>query len=216
MKEKLKTFGIFIKNEQLLRTALTHSSFSNEHNTKNYERLEFLGDAVLELVTSEYFYLHTSYSEGDMSKIRASYVCEEALYKYAKDLKLDQYILVGHGQEKDINSTIVADVYESLLAVIYLEHGLDVVKKFILEQIVPYIEAHVQFKFDYKSLLQEMVQTDKKSLDYVIISESGPAHKKKFVIEVRINGIVYGRGSGGSKKEAEQAAAKDAYQKSSH
>lgn len=214
MKAKLESLGILIKNEKLLETALTHSSFSNEHGTENYERLEFLGDAVLELITSEYFYLHTSYNEGDMSKIRASYVCEEALYKYAQDIELDRFIRVGHGQEKDINSTIVADVYESVLAVIYLEYGLEVVKKFILDQIVPYIDNHVQFKFDYKSLLQEMVQTDKKSLEYVVVFEDGPAHKKIFEIEVRIDGIVYGRGRGHSKKEAEQNAAKDAYQKS--
>lgn len=214
MKEKLKKYGITIQNETLLQTALTHSSFSNEHKTDNYERLEFLGDAVLELVTSEYLFLNTSYKEGDMSKIRASYVCEEALDAYAKDIELEKYILVGHGQEKDINGTIVADVFESVLAVIYLECGLEVVKKFILDLIVPYIEKHIQFKYDYKSLLQEMVQTDKKSLEYVLISETGPAHKKVFTVEVQIDGMIYGRGIGGSKKEAEQRAAKDAYQKS--
>ena len=214
MKEKLKMYGITIQNETLLQTALTHSSFSNEHKTDNYERLEFLGDAVLELVTSEYLFLNTSYKEGDMSKIRASYVCEEALDAYAKDIELEKYILVGHGQEKDINGTIIADVFESVLAVIYLDCGLEVVKKFILKLIVPYIEKHVQFKYDYKSLLQEMVQTDKKSLEYVLISETGPAHKKVFTVEVQIDGMIYGKGIGGSKKEAEQRAAKDAYQKS--
>ncbi len=215
MLEKLKSYGIEIKNEPLLRIALTHSSYSNEHNTENYERLEFLGDAVLELVTSEYLFLNTTYKEGDMSKIRASYVCEEALDAYAKDIDLDKYILVGHGQEKDINGTIVADVYESVLAVIFLECGLDVVKKFILDAIVPYIEKNIQFKYDYKSLLQEMVQTDKKSLEYVLVNETGPAHKREFTVEVQINGMIYGRGIASSKKEAEQRAAKDAYQKSS-
>lgn len=215
MIEKLKSYGIEIKNERLLRTALTHSSYSNEHNTENYERLEFLGDAVLELVTSEYLFLNTTHKEGDMSKIRASYVCEEALDAYAKDIELDKYILVGHGQEKDVNGTIVADVFESVLAVIFLEGGLEVVKKFILDTIVPYIEKNVQFKYDYKSMLQEMVQTDKKSLEYVMVSETGPAHKREFTVEVQIDGMIYGRGTGGSKKEAEQRAAKDAYQKSS-
>lgn len=215
MIEKLKSYGIIIKDEKLLKTALTHSSFSNEHNVDNYERLEFLGDAVLELVTSEYLFLNTSYKEGDMSKIRASYVCEEALDAYAKDLELEKYIYVGHGQEKDINKTIIADVFESVLAVIYLECGLSVVKKFILELIVPYIEKHIQFKYDYKSLLQEMVQTDKKSLEYVLIKEKGPAHKKTFAVEVHIDGMIYGRGIGSSKKEAEQRAAKDAYLKAS-
>ncbi len=214
MIEKLKSYGINIKDEKLLKTALTHSSFSNEHNVDNYERLEFLGDAVLELVTSEYLFLNTSYKEGDMSKIRASYVCEEALDAYAKKIELEKYIYVGHGQEKDVNATIVADVFESVLAVIYLECGLEVAKKFILDLIVPYIEKHIQFKYDYKSLLQEMVQTDKRSLEYVLISEEGPAHKKKFMVEVEIDGMIYGKGVGNSKKEAEQRAAKDAYQKS--
>lgn len=213
MKDKLKSYGIEIKNEELLKTALTHSSYSNEHNGENYERLEFLGDAVLELVTSEYLFLNTTYKEGDMSKIRASYVCEEALDAYAKDIELDQYILVGHGQEKDINGTIVADVFESILAVIYIECGLLVVKKFILDLIVPYIEKKIQFKYDYKSLLQEMVQTDKKSLEYVLVDETGPAHKKTFTVEIRIDGMIYGKGVGSSKKEAEQRAARDAYQK---
>lgn len=215
MKEKLESYGIEIKNEELLRIALTHSSFSNEHNTKNYERLEFLGDAVLELVTSEYLFLNTNYKEGDMSKIRASYVCEEALDVYARSIGLEQFILVGHGQEKDVNATIIADVFESVLAVIYLDCGLDVVKKFILDMIVPYIEKNVQFKYDYKSMLQEMVQTDKKSLEYVLVNETGPSHKKEFTVEVQIDGMIYGRGTGGSKKEAEQSAAKDAYQKAS-
>lgn len=215
MKEELQRLGINITNDELLRVALTHSSYSNEHGGKNYERLEFLGDAVLEVVTSEYLFLNTEHNEGEMSKIRASYVCEEALATYAKDINLEKYILVGHGQEKDINATIVADVFESVIAVIYLEHGIDVAKKYILDLIVPYIEKHIQFNYDYKSLLQEMVQTDKKSLEYVLVSESGPAHQRTFVIEVRINNITYGKGIGRSKKEAEQNAARDAYQKSS-
>jgi ribonuclease-3 len=215
MKDKLLSLGINIKNEEMLKTALTHTSYSNEHKqTKNYERLEFLGDAVLELVSSEYFFLNTKYSEGDMSKIRASYVCEEALYHYAKDIGLEKFIRVGHGQEKNINATIIADVFEGVIAVIYLENGLEVAKKFILDLMLPYVLKNVQFIHDYKSTLQEMVQTDKKSLEYVVISETGPSHDKCFTIEVRIDGILYGTGSGKSKKEAEQNAARDAYNKS--
>lgn len=215
MKEKLKEFGIEINNVNLLNMALTHSSFSNEHHGENYERLEFLGDAVLELVISEYLFLNTSYKEGDMSKMRANYVCEEALDVYAKDICLAKYIKVGHGQEKDINATIVADVFESVLAVIYLECGLEVVKTFLLGLAIPYIEKNTQFKFDYKSMLQEMVQTDKKSLEYVVVSETGPAHKREFTVEVQIDNMIYGRGKGSSKKEAEQRAAKSAYEKAS-
>ena len=210
-------FGIVFGNTTLLETAFTHTSYANEHrllNISHNERLEFLGDAVLQLVSSEYFYLHTSYNEGEMSKIRASYVCEEALATYAEDIDLKKYILVGHGQEKDVNDTIVADVFESVLAVIYLEQGLEVAKNYTLNLIKPYIEKKVRFNYDYKSLLQEMVQTDKKSLEYLVTKEEGPAHNRTFTIEVQINGMIYGRGVGHSKKEAEQKAAKDAYQKS--
>jgi ribonuclease-3 len=214
MKEKLQEYGIKITNEELLNTALTHTSYSNEHKVDNYERLEFLGDAVLELVTSEYFFLNTKYSEGDMSKIRASYVCEEALFHYAKDISLERFIRVGHGQEKNINATIIADVLESVIAVIYLENGLDKAKKFILDLILPYVKDNVLFIHDYKSTLQEMVQTDKKSLEYIVVSETGPAHDKNFTVEVRIDGMLFGTGFGKSKKEAEQNAAKDAYRKS--
>ncbi len=215
MQDVLAEYGIKIHNLELLKTALTHTSYSNEHDASNYERLEFLGDAVLELVTSEYFFLNTDYNEGDMSKIRASYVCEEALDAYAEKINLKKYIRVGKGQEKNINKTIVADVFESVLAVIYLDNGLEVVKDFIYKIIIPCIENKVQFVFDYKSILQELVQTNKNTLEYVVVSEDGPAHDKTFTVEVRIDDIIYGRGIGKSKKEAEQKAAEDAYKKSS-
>lgn len=213
MINKLQTLGIEIKNEKLLKTALTHSSYSNEKGGSNYERLEFLGDAVLELISSEYLYLNMHKTEGDMSKIRANYVCEEALATYAKDIELEKYIRVGHGQEKNINNTIIADVFESVLAVIYLEKGLEVAKKYIFDLIVPYIKKNVLFNYDFKSLLQEMVQTTKKSLEYIVTREEGPAHNRVFTVEVRIGDLIYGVGVGHSKKEAEQNAAKNAYQK---
>jgi ribonuclease-3 len=203
-----------IDNDILLE-ALTHSSYSNEHKeSNNYERLEFLGDAVLELVTSEYFYLNTNYKEGEMTKKRASFVCEKALAHYAKELGIPEHIRVGHGQEGNINETIIADVFESILGAIYLTQGFNVVKEFINEIIVPYIEKDFIFFGDYKTLLQEYVQTDKKSLEYVLTNEYGEAHNKTFEVEVKINDIVYGKGIGKSKKEAEQNAAFDAYKKS--
>ena len=119
-----------------------------------------------------------------------------------------------HGQEKDINNTIIADCFESVLGAIYLEHGFLIAKKYIYEVVIPYIEDNYQFMIDYKSLLQELVQTDKKSLEYVLVSDEGPAHDKTFTFEVKIDNIVYGRGIGKSKKEAEQNAALDAYKKS--
>lgn len=202
-------------NEELLMEALTHSSYSNEHKeTKNYERLEFLGDAVLELITSEYFYKNTDSKEGEMTKKRASFVCEQALSHYARDLEIDKLIRVGHGQIGNINDTIIADVFESVLGAIYLTHGLDVAKEYIYEIIVPYIKKDFMFLGDYKTILQEYVQTDRKSLEYVLVKEYGEAHNKTFEVDVIINGIVYGHGIGKSKKEAEQHAAFDAYKKS--
>lgn len=202
-------------NKELLREALTHTSYSNEHkNEKNYERLEFLGDAVLELVTSEYFYSNTDYKEGEMTKKRASFVCEQALSYYAKELGIDRHIRVGHGQEGNINDTIIADVFEAVLGAIYLTFGIDNAREYVYEIIVPYIEKDFVFFGDYKTMLQEYVQTDKKSLEYVLVNEYGEAHNKTFEVEVKIDNIIYGRGIGKSKKEAEQKAAFDAYKKS--
>ena len=209
-----KSYGIEIKNKEQMLRAFTHSSFSNEQHTKNYERLEFLGDAVLQLITSEYFYLNSNLSEGEMSKKRASFVCESALATYAKEIGLNKYIRVGHGQASNINDTIIADVFESTLGAIYLDCGFDNAKKYIDEIVLPYVEKGTIFLSDYKSLLQEMVQTDKKSLEYVIVKEEGPAHDKTFTMSVVIDGIVYGTGVGKSKKEAEQMAALDAFSKS--
>lgn len=209
----LEKYDIKISNEELLLEALTHSSYSNEHDCPNYERLEFLGDAVLEAITSEYFYLNTNEKEGAMSKIRASYVCENALAFYAKEIGIDKHIRVGNGQLHDINDTIIADVFESVLAVIFLECGFDIAKNYIYQTVIPYIKEEKDFLADYKTKLQEMVQTDKKSLEYEVINESGPAHDKTFEVEVKIDKIVYGKGIGKSKKEAEQNAALDALNK---
>ena len=208
-----KKYGIEIKNHSTMQIAFTHSSYSNEKHTKNYERLEFLGDAVLQLITSEYFYLNTDLNEGDMSKKRASFVCETALATYAKEIGLNKYIRVGHGQASNINDTIIADVFESTLGAIYLECGFSKAKEYIDKIVLPYVKKGAHFLSDYKSLLQEMVQTDKKSLEYVTVKEEGPAHNKTFTISVIIDGITYGTGVGKSKKEAEQHAAYDAYQK---
>lgn len=208
-----KKYHIDIKDESRMQTAFTHSSYSNEQHTKNYERLEFLGDAVLQLIMSEYFYLNTHLDEGEMSKKRASFVCEHALATYAKEIGLNKYIRVGHGQQHNVNDTIIADVFESVLGAIYLDCGFEAAKRYAEEIILPYVEKDVHFLGDYKSLLQEMVQTDKKSLSYELVSESGPAHDKSFTVNVVIDHIVYGTGTGKSKKEAEQKAAFDAYQK---
>ena len=208
----LSKLGITIKNKELLRTALTHSSYANEMKTASYERLEFLGDAVLQLATSEYFYLHSNLKEGEMSKVRASYVCENALYEYSKKIGLIDNIRYGNGVNVNTPS-IVADCFESVLAVIFLEHGFSVAKKYALGIIVPYIEDGVKFINDNKSYLQEMVQMEKKSLEYIVTKESGPAHDKTFEVDVIVDGIRFGSGKGKSKKEAEQNAASDAIDK---
>lgn len=209
----LEKYGINIQNEELLNEALTHSSYSNEHNCNNYERLEFLGDAVLQAITSEYFYLNTNDKEGIMSKTRASYVCENALSFYSKQIGIDKFIKVGNGQLNDINDTIIADCFESVLAVIFLECGFSVAKNYVYKTVIPYIEQKYDFLDDYKTKLQEMVQTDKKSLEYEVVKEEGPAHDKTFEVVVKIDNIIYGKGIGKSKKAAEQNAALDAINK---
>ena len=210
----LEKMGIEIKNKELLETALTHSSYSNEHNCDNYERLEYLGDAILESVTSEYLYLNTDYSEGEMTKIRANYVCEKALATYSKKMGIDRHIRLGHGQINNLNDTIIADVFEAVAATVYLDQGYEVVKKYLQDIIVPFIKEGWDFNTDYKTKLQEAVQTNKKSLEYVLIREYGEAHDKTFEMAVKIDNIIYGKGIGKSKKEAEQNAALDALNKS--
>ena len=212
MDEFLKRWNIEIKNKKLYETALSHSSFANEHHKKqDYERLEFLGDAVLELVISDYLYKNGFEKEGKMTKLRSSYVCEKALYQYMKDLNLIKYIKVGNGEASDIKESIIADIFESIMAVIYLEEGFEKAKEVILDIIVPYIKnPKVTFFNDYKSRLQEALQSDKKSFSYETIDESGPAHDKLFTVVVKVDNIVFGKGIASSKKEAAQIAAREA------
>ena len=215
--ELLEKLEIPYKNEELYETALTHTSYANENHVKSYERLEYLGDAVLELVISDYLYKNTDLVEGKMTKVRSNYVCENANFEYSKRLGLNDYLKLGHGEEESggkNRKAIVADIFESFLGAMYLDLGFDEVKKFIYKHIIPLIEDKtIDFFDDYKSVLQELVQTDKKSLEYVIINEEGPAHDKTFTVEVRIDDIVYGKGIAHSKKEAEQIAARDALEK---
>lgn len=215
--EVYERFNIKPNHKSLYVQAFTHTSYANEHGLKSYERLEYLGDAVLELVMSEYLFKNTEYEEGKMTKLRAHYVCESALFEYSTRLNLNEYILLGHGEEQSggrNRKAIVADIFEAFIGAMFLDQGLEFVKKFIYENIIPLIEKkEVDFFSDYKSILQELVQTDRRSLDYEIVNEEGPAHDKIFTVEVRIDNIVYGRGTAHSKKEAEQAAAKDALKK---
>lgn len=208
----LNEYGIDFSNSKLIDNALTHTSYANEHGATSYERLEYLGDAVLELVFSDYIFKNKNYDPGEMSKLRSLYVCENALFEYSKVIGLSQYIKLGNGIHSP-NKTVIADVFEAVIAVIYLEFGIEEVKSLFNKLIVPYIENDVDFIKDYKSMLQEYVQTNQKSLVYEVISETGPAHNRTFVVNVLIENLVYGTGKGKSKKEAEQMAAKDAFSK---
>ena len=218
MEDLFKRLNIKVKDIDLYNSAFSHSSYANEHKKKiDYERLEFLGDAVIDLVISEYLYQKSNLEEGQMTKLRASYVCEDALYHYSTDLELNKYLKVGHGEEKSggkNKKAIVADIFEALMGAIYLDLGFDTVRRIVLDIVVPYIEdEEVVFFTDYKSSLGEAVQTDNKSLQYEVVKESGPDHDKSFVVAVIVDGITLGKGEAKSKKEAEQQAAKDALEK---
>ncbi len=217
MKQFLDNLNIKYNNENLYLIALTHTSFAHENNVESYERLEYLGDAVLELVISEYLYNNTAYGEGVMTKLRAKYVCEDANYEYAIRLHLNDYLRLGHGEEENggrNRKAIVADIFEAFIGAIYLDCGFRIVKQFIYNNVIPLIEnKKIHFDTDYKSMLQELVQTDKRSLEYVVINEMGPAHDKTFEVIVKIDDIIYGKGIAHSKKLAEQNAACDALNK---
>ena len=215
MEELLEKLGIKPKDINLYKQAFIHTSYAYEHNLDNsYETLEFLGDAIVDAIISDYLYNSKKYAEGEMTKIRASYVCENALYEYAVNLDFCDYILVGKGEEKSggkYKKAIVADVFEAFIGALYLDYGYDKTKEITLRILVPYIEDKDILLFnDYKSVLQEAVQTSQKSLHYDLLEEAGPPHNRIFKSAVIINDISYGVGTGASKKEAEQEAAKRA------
>lgn len=216
--ELLEKMNIKPNNEGIYVEAFTHTSYANEHGCNSYERLEYLGDAILEFVMSDYLYKNTEYPEGEMTKIRAHYVCENALYEYSLHAKLNEYLRLGNGEEENggkYRKAIVADIYEAFIGALYLDQGIETAKQFIYDTAIPYIkENKLDFYHDYKSKLQELVQTDKRSLEYILVKEEGPAHNKTFEIVVKIDDIVYGSGTAHSKKEAEQLAAKSALEKS--
>ncbi len=216
------TIGYTFKNRKLCVVALTHSSYSNEMKTKNpdivcNERMEFLGDSVLSIVTSEYiFEKYTDLPEGELTKIRASSVCENALFEYSKKIELGSFIYLGHGEEMSGSRThkaILADAFEALLAAIYLDSGMAQVKEFLLPFISEHISALIKAgrREDFKSLLQQFIQKSPgELLEYIQTGEEGPPHNKKFYFEVRLNNNIIGRGEGKTKREAEQLAARQA------
>ncbi|HLO12328.1 MAG TPA: ribonuclease III [Pseudoneobacillus sp.] len=214
--------GIQFSNEKLLKQAFTHSSYVNEHRKKPFEdneRLEFLGDAVLELTVSQFLYKkYSMMSEGELTKLRAAIVCEPSLVAFANSLSFGQLILLGKGEEMTggrERPALLADVFEAFIGALYLDKGIETVIEFLEKVVYPKINAgafsHVM---DFKSQLQELVQRDGiGSLEYRILQEIGPAHNREFVSQVTLNGSELGIGTGRSKKEAEQHAAQLALQK---
>ncbi len=211
--------GYTFKNKNLLKTALTHSSYSNEMkaregNVECNERLEFLGDSVLSVIVSDYIYKnYEEFDEGNLTRIRASVVCENSLASLALEISLGSYIYLGHGEivtNGRRRKSIISDATEALLAAIYLDGGMECAKTFILPRLIPSINKSAKKGAeDYKSKLQRIVQqTPEELLEYVLVSEEGPAHDRVFVMEVKLNSNVLGKGIGRSKREAEQQAAK--------
>ena len=194
-----KKIGYTFKNRGLLMHAMTHSSYSNDekakgHNISSNERMEFLGDAVLSIIVSKYLFDNlTGAQEGELSKIRSAVVCEKALASYAEEIDLGKYLLLGHGEE--INNgrerpSILSDAYEALLAAMYIDAGIEEVRKFLLSYAVPLIEKTIRehSSTDYKTKLQQIVQQKPgETLVYIIVSESGPPHQKNFIAEARLN-----------------------------
>jgi ribonuclease-3 len=218
MDEFEKIIEYEFKNKNLMKTALVHSSYSNESENKpqSYERLEFLGDSILGMITSEYIFKNSPrLSEGDLTKLRASLVCEKALYKFSKSIDAGKFVKLSRGEKRSGGNermSILADVFESIVAAIYLDGGFEEAKKFVHRFIVPEYETHDKNSIrDYKTDLQEVCQKNPDEIvEYILVNESGPDHDKIFSVEVRINNNPIGKGSGRSKKNAEQIAAKEA------
>ena len=209
--------GYCYKKKELLQQALTHSSFANEqkiNKSRDYERLEFLGDAVLELVSSEFlFHSNPDLSEGKLTRLRASMVCEPSLAYCARDLDLHEYIRLGKGEEMTggrHRDSIISDVMEAVIGSLYLDGGFQAAHDFIHRFILTDLEDKILF-YDAKTVLQEMIQeTPQGSLNYRLIKEEGPDHDKVFVVEAYINGKPVSQGQGRTKKAAEQQAAYEA------
>jgi ribonuclease III len=221
-KQLQERIGVFFTNEKLLVQAFTHSSYVNEHRKRPHEdneRLEFLGDAVLELTISQYlFKKFPNMSEGELTKLRAAIVCEPSLVRFANALSFGQLVLLGKGEEMTggrERPALLADVFEAFIGALYLDQGMDAVIQFLEKTIFPKInEGAFSHVMDYKSQLQELVQRDGSGvIEYKILQEKGPAHNKEFVSRVSLNGEELGIGVGKSKKEAEQRAAQMALEK---
>lgn len=221
-KRLAEQFQIQFQDLELLATAFTHTSYANEHRllkVSHNERLEFLGDAVLQLVISKYLYQrYPKMPEGEMSKLRSTFVREESLAGFARNCGFDTFLLLGRGEEKTggrNRDTILGDVFEAFLGALHLDQGQAVVEQFLHQVMIPELEkGNFERVTDYKTLLQEILQANGEiTILYRVVSEVGPAHEKIFEVEVVANQEVIGKGKGRSKKLAEQDAAKNAVEK---
>lgn len=217
LKKLEENIGYTFKNKELLKNALTHTSYANEHEMKSNEKLEFLGDSILEFVSSDYMYQkYTKLKEGELTKVRATVVCEDSLYKIAKMHNFSDFLYLGKSEimtEGNKRPAILADSVEAVIAALYIDGGLEVAKKFIIDNLKNEIEIATKNvgKKDYKTVLQEELQKNGDvNIEYKIIKESGPDHDKRFEAEVLLNGKSLATGKGKSKKEAEMQAAKKA------
>ena len=213
MSHQLETIiGYKFKNPELLEIALTHTSYANESKvaTTHNERLEFLGDSVLSVVVADYLFHQSGRPEGELTRMRASLVSEDALFQFAQEIQLGEYLRLGHGEDLGggrSRPSVVSDAFEAVIAALYLDGGMEAARNFIL----PFISEGKHAEADYKTRLQEIVQQNpEERLSYVVESESGPDHDKHFVVAVRFNSDRVARGEGRSKKAAEQHAAKEA------
>ena len=208
----------YFNDKELLIEALSHSSYANEKRKgrNSNERLEFLGDSVLSIVVSQYLFEHfTHLPEGELTKIRASLVCEKSLYEFAKQIDLGDHILLGKGEENTGGRervSILADAFEAVIAAVFLDGGLEAARRHILKFIPKDIDDRKPVSFsDHKTILQEIIQKNpEEKVEYKLVGQSGPDHNKAFKVQVRLNSNVIGTGIGRSKKEAEQMAAKEA------
>jgi ribonuclease-3 len=214
-----KIIGYTFKNKAILLNALTHSSYANEMKDKSCEsneRVEFLGDAVLGIIVAEYLYFHNAHvPEGELTKLRAMMVCEKSLYGFSQSISLGLFLRLGHGEENTKGRerpSILADAYEAVVAAIYIDGGFEAAKRFVTGFADDFFSSRIESGYnDYKTTLQEIVQKNHgERLEYALIGETGPDHNKEFIVEVHLNSNVIGEGRGGSKKEAEQMAAKEA------
>ena len=215
-RELEEKIGYTFRDFSLLKRAMMHSSYTNERHLEKYkcnERLEFLGDAVLELVSSEYLFRESpKVSEGELTKTRASMVCEPSLAQCARDIELGKYLLLGKGEEATggrNRDSITSDAMEALIGAIYLDGGFTNAKEFIHRFILTDLEDKKLF-YDRKTILQEIVQAENREISYHLVREEGPDHNKSFYVEALIGGVSFGSGKGRTKKAAEQQAAYEA------